>query len=46
MSSHDQPSQQAPKEQGHSEHSGMDHRSGRAQYVRFGLMILTSSVVM
>lgn len=47
MSSHDQPSQQPPKGQGeHSEHSGMEHGGGRAPYVRFGLMILTSSVVM
>jgi heme/copper-type cytochrome/quinol oxidase subunit 4 len=46
-SSHDQPSQQPPKEQGeHSEHSGTDHGGGRAQYLRFGLMILTSAVVM
>ncbi|GAA4406258.1 DUF305 domain-containing protein [Fodinibacter luteus] len=42
MSSHDQP----PTEHGRDEHARTDHEGGRAQYLRFGLMILTSSVVM
>ncbi len=47
MTSHDQPSQHAAKEQGAaSGDSGMDQGGGRAPYVRFGLMILTSSIVM
>lgn len=47
MNSHDRSPQQPPQEQGEqASDSAMDHGSGRAQYVRFGLMILTSSVVM
>lgn len=47
MSRHDRPSQQDPTEHGQqSEHSGRNHDGGRTQYLRFGLMILTSSVVM
>ncbi len=47
MSSHDQHSQQpTTHESPKSEHAGTDHAGGRAPYLRFGLMILTSSVVM
>lgn len=47
MSSHDQQSQQpTTRESPESEHAGSDRSDGRAQYLRFGLMILTSSVVM
>jgi hypothetical protein len=47
MSSHDRPSQQEPRKQGQqSEQPGKGHDGEHAQYLRFGLMILTSSVVM
>ena len=47
MSRHDRPSQLDPMEDGQqSEHSGSNHDGGRTQYLRFVLMILTSSVVM
>ena len=42
MSSHDQP----PLEHSQDEPAQAHHEGGRARYVRFGLMILTSSVVM
>lgn len=45
MSNHDR--QQTSNGQGqHKKHSGMGHGDSRGMYVRFGLMILTSSIVM
>lgn len=44
MSNHGQ--QQSSKEQAQPEHSDMGHGDSRGMYVRFGLMILTSSIVM
>ena len=47
MSSHDQQSQKpTTHENPNSEPARSDHADGRTQYLRFGLMILTSSVVM
>ncbi len=47
MSSHDQHSQQPSTQPGeHAEHEPVKAEGSRAQYVRFGLMILMSSVVM